>query len=520
MLATLHDLVGLALAMGAWVLPRHIAGAGRSQPAALALDAAPVAGIAALLFLAAGRPLFTGATVFSLGAGFAFAERTTRETLREPILFTALSELPQLFTHPWLYLPFAGTGTVIGGAVAAVASGIGLFVFEPVVIAPRPVLALVLFVVIAAAVAAIMREPLLSLAAHGLRRLHPAGEPFSDAAALGPIAMLITHGIIARAERRVRRASLAAPGVVDRVETTARPIILVQCESFFDARRLLPMLPPDLLPGYDAACRRGEGFGRFEVPAWGANTTRAEFAVLTGIAEDALGFDRFNPHHALARAPISSQVRRLREAGYRTICLHPFDRRFFRRDRVMPALGFDCFLGREVLGGSRSPPYFPDPDLAEPILRLVDSMGPRVFIFTITMGNHGPWLAGTRPLDPGIAALFDPREVPQGGELLRYLDGLCRSDKLLQFLIAGLERRHSDTLLAWYGDHLPSLPRAFRHFGVDDWRSDYAIWSAGAGPSHRRDLAAWQLGRLVVDMVLRPHAPSLADGVVREEVGA
>src|SRR4051794_21123617 len=138
---------------------------------------------------------------------------------------------------------------------------------------------------------------------------------------------------------------------------------------------------------------------------------RAEFAVLTGIPETALGYDRFNPYYALARLPIESQVWRLRRAGYRTLCLHPFDRRFFRRDLAMPALGFERFLGRETLGGARRPPYQSDPELAGHILRMLDADGPRTFIFAITMGNHGPWLADGPTLDPAVAALFDPAAV-------------------------------------------------------------------------------------------------------------
>ena len=117
--------------------------------------------------------------------------------------------------------------------------------------------------------------------------------------------------------------------------------------------------------------------GRLHVPGWGANTMRTEFAVLTGIPESALGYDRFNPYYGLARVPIELQVWRLRRAGYRTICLHPFDRRFFRRDLAMPALGFERFLGRETLGGARRPPYQSDPELAGHILRTLDAEGPR-----------------------------------------------------------------------------------------------------------------------------------------------
>ena len=112
-----------------------------------------------------------------------------------------------------------------------------------------------------------------------------------------------------------------------------------------------------MLAGF-AACRASSALsGRLHVPGWGANTMRTEFAVLTGIPESALGYDRFNPYYGLARVPIGSQVWRLRRAGYRTICLHPFDRRFFRRDLAMPALGFERFLGRETLRRAARPPY-------------------------------------------------------------------------------------------------------------------------------------------------------------------
>ena len=186
--------------------------------------------------------------------------------------------------------------------------------------------------------------------------------------------------------------------------------------------------------------RRRPGSGGSPCRA-GARTRCAPIRRLTGIPDAELGYDRFNPYYALARTPIESHVWRLRRAGYRTICLHPFDRRFFRRDLAMPALGFEHFLGRETLGGRWTPPYYPDPDLARDILRVVDREGPETFIFAITMGNHGPWLAKGPPIDPDIAALFDPHDIPDGACLLRYLDGLKRSDAMLQILIGELERR-------------------------------------------------------------------------------
>ena len=168
--------------------------------------------------------------------------------------------------------------------------------------------------------------------------------------------------------------------------------------------------------------------------------------------------------------------------------MHPFDRRFYRRDRAMPALGFDEFLGRETLGGSRTPPYMSDPDLARHALRVLDEVGPRSLIFAVTMGNHGPW----------------PRK---GAEMACYLDGLAQSDAMLRILIDGLEQRRADAVLGFYGDHLPSLPRSFAALGFDDWRSDYAIWTQGGEP-HRQDLAAHELGRLVAYLALARREPA------------
>ena len=85
----------------------------------------------------------------------------------------------------------------------------------------------------------------------------------------------------------------AGPGRLGK--PAAVPIIIVQCELFFDARRLSPAIPPELLAGFAACCASSAQFGRLIVPGWGANTMRAEFAVLTGIPESELGYDRFNP---------------------------------------------------------------------------------------------------------------------------------------------------------------------------------------------------------------------------------
>ncbi|MBV9828139.1 MAG: LTA synthase family protein [Alphaproteobacteria bacterium] len=500
----LHLAAGIGLVGIGWLIPRRVAQSPIRLRPALLLDTAPFILGAGWGALTTARPLFTGVIALALGAGFALADDTMRKTLREPVVFSEAVELPQVFTHPHLYLPFAGPGLVIGGAIAAALAAFALLLLETPLWPPHPFAGAIGVVLAVLLLWRAAYEPLLGAMANLLRRVRPTGEAFADASRLGPFAMLIVHAAIARSERDARRQKLAAPAIIFSGDAAGGgPIVLVQCESFFDARRLSPQIRSDLLPAFDACCAGAAAHGRLQVPGWGANTMRAEFAALSGLPEKALGYDRFNPYYALARTRLETQVWRLRRAGYRTICLHPFDRRFFRRDLCMPAMGFDQFLCRETLGGSRSPPYMSDPELAGQILRvLAGSDGPRVFLFAITMGNHGPWTTAGPKLDPALAGLRDASDIPGGAVLLRYLEGMRRSDDMLGILLEGTARHRSPVTLGFYGDHLPSLGPVFDHFGFTEPHVDYAIWP-GVGPTERSDLPVHELGRRVIGLALR-----------------
>ncbi len=342
------------------------------------------------------------------------------------------------------------------------------------------------------AVWSLTRQPLTERIAAGLKDWGLSGDPAQDAARLGLLAMLFAHGMIARAERPSRRSSTmsAVPQTPARMREDSGPLIVVQSESFFDARRLHPAVPRNLLPAYDAFRASALQWGNLAVPGWGANTMRTEFAALTGLTELELGFDRFNPYHAFARRPVHSLASRLRHSGYRTVCVHPFDRRFFRRDLAMANLGFDAFLGPEAfVGATRSGRYVTDIEVARRILEVLRSEGPRVFIFAITMENHGPWVdAAEGPQDryPELAGL------PHAGALQQYLDGLRAADRMLELLARDLQRIERG-VLAFYGDHLPSLPSVFDALGFEDSRTDYFIWRPEGCSARHCDLFAHQL---------------------------
>jgi phosphoglycerol transferase MdoB-like AlkP superfamily enzyme len=242
---------------------------------------------------------------------------------------------------------------------------------------------------------------LLDRCANAFLRRGATADPVQDAKALGPLTMHLAYALIARAERSRRRAAVSplATKSTPRSSSSARaPVVVVQCESFFDPRRLHPAVPADLLPVFDDCRASGIQHGRLGVLGFGANSVRTEFAVLSGLTESAIGFDRFNPYLCFARAPVRSLAWRMRAQGYRTICVHPFDPRFYRRDQVMRNLGFDVFLSGEAFSGAvRVGPYVSDVEVAQRVAEILWDEGPNVFVFAITMENHGPWRAAREP---------------------------------------------------------------------------------------------------------------------------
>jgi hypothetical protein len=457
---------------------RHRAGAGRARPPAwvVALDAAPLLIGAALFAGLTARPLFGAIVVAVLAAGLALADGVKRRVLREPVVFADRAELVELVRHPEFYVPFAGTATVAAGAVAAIALAGGVAWLVPPVWrwSPWPPLAAV--AVAAAGLALPGWPPLTRWLRARYAALAPSRDPDVDAARWGMLACFAIHATLARAERPARRA---APAVLRQPRGTRRgPVLMVQLESFCDPRGRHPAVPADLLPGLDACRDAAAAWGRLDVPCWGANTVRTEFAALTGLGADRVGLDRFNPYERFARSPVDSVAWRMRAAGRRAICLHPFDKRFYGRHRAMPALGFERFIGPEAFAGAaRAGGHVSDADLATKAAEILAECGPDLFLFVISVGNHGPWLADRGaedawPAPPGLA------DVADAAALRRFLGGLRRTDQVFPILTRALRDADAPGLLLAYGDHQPSLPGLF---AAGDPATDYVLWDAEPG---------------------------------------
>lgn len=439
------------------------------------------------------RPFNAAANVLALQLFLVLVNNAKYHSLREPFIFQDFEYFTDALRHPRLYLPFLGAGRALV-AILAVSAAVyaGLALEEPVLAAPFSNLwfgqvSLMLFVGLAVAWSGNLGGAKLTF------------DPATDLQQLGLFSSLWHYG---RAESQLvdaKKLPVRLLPPAPRANGQLPHIVVVQSESFFDARRLFPGIRRSLLKEFDQISEVSCHAGRLAVPAWGANTVRSEFEFLSGQDSDSLGIHRFNPYRKLARQSLPTLAKALQSLGYRTLCLHPYPGSFYRRGSVMPLLGFDEFIDSSGFEGAATyGPYVSDHALLE---RVKASLGERdtpTFIFVITMENHGPlhW----EKVAPGdVERLYDSPPPANCDDLTVYLRHLCNADHMIGGLRRHLEGLSRQSLFCFYGDHVPIMPNVYSALNAEEHMTDYFLWNSCHTPmATRTDLAAKDLAPLIL----------------------
>ncbi|WP_321901625.1 LTA synthase family protein [Burkholderia cenocepacia] len=502
---TLTATIALSFAVDAIAVPRAPL---RRPLLSSVLHIAAVLFVFDLVFAATCRPLFSTCASLALVGLVAAVSNAKYESLREPFVFTDLSLFSQLFSHPRLYLPFLSVGKVV-------AIGVGILLVIAGFVVERPVhrgsVAIAWFAVALPFALAVLVAARLSLTL----------DPDADQRRHGFFAVFVAYllnGLRPATFRKFRE--IVAAGSFATGKRNRRPdVIVIQSESFFDARRLGDAVVPGLFARFDNARREAVWYGEMTVPAWGANTMRTEFAVLTGTESFSLGYARFYPY-AFVRNKIASLASWFDRCGYDTVAIHPYYADFFGRKRVFPLLGFTRFLDiRHFASASRAGPYVADAAVSESIIAELEGAGddrPR-FIFAMTMENHGP-LHLEQVLPGDSSSRHTLGEDASWRDLTAYLRHIENADAMIGRLLDHLRSSDRETVVCFYGDHVPALPHVFDKLGVSPQTSDYFIWrNYGTDTPECRNLAAEELGAALLHVVQddgnraeQPHASEKA----------
>lgn len=383
----------------------------------------------------------------ALMALFAVASNAKRMMLGEPLSFSDLALLAAMARHPGFYLTALSSVQLAAGGVGTLCLALALTTLFVPDAAPH----LVGFGVTIGAVLALV----MLMRSRACQALAHTPDLDADLARHGLVAVLLLYWLRWRETPNpppspyavvVPTRAADATDVAHHDRRAACDLVLViQCESFADPVALTGN-PADALPGLARARRLAVQWGDLQVSGFGAYTMRTEYGVLFGRSEAALGFRRYDPFLTARGEASYALSARFGALGYQCLFVHPHDLRFYGRDRLMPAIGFDRLIGEPAFpaaapGKGR---YVEDRAVAAVLRDVLDQTPDPAFVYTVTMENHGPWR------DERIAGL--------PGGLDAYLHHLRNSDAMLTDLIDHLTATKRSALLVFFGDHRPSIP--------------------------------------------------------------
>ena len=257
-------------------------------------------------------------------------------------------------------------------------------------------------------------------------------------------------------------------------------IVVVLAEAFADPRALGIVVEPNPLPGYDDAVRRSVYFGRASVPVYGGWTIRSEYSLVTGINLASFSNSIANPNATLVCPATHSLPKHLKKLGYRTVMIHPHNRRFYGRGKACPSLGFDDFLDeRSFADAPREGLYVSDAAVTTRVVEELRRADRPTFLFCVTMENHGPWNQKTPP--PMAPFTVRPELSPAShSAFAQYLHHLHSADQMIRRLTDMVASADRPTIVLVVGDHLPALTDLYREVGCAMYGSKGTPWPATA----------------------------------------
>ena len=303
--------------------------------------------------------------------------------------------------------------------------------------------------------------------------------------------------------------------ITDKVDSTkqettvtkddAPNIICVLLESFCDPDEIKFLhYNDDPIPTFHKL-EENSSTGYLTVPVVGAVTANSEFEVLTGMSIQYFGTGEYPYKTILKKTDCESTAADLASIGYGTHAVHNNGGNFYSRVNAFSMMGFDTFTSKELMNIQTYTPngsWATDDILVDETIKTLDSTPNQPdFTYTITVGTHGDY--------PKEQVIENPKYTANGAfdeetknQWTYYINQLNEVDTFMADLIDKVSKRDENTVIVFFGDHLPTMGLQDSDMRSGDiYKTKYVTWNNMGLEKQDADLYAYQLMASITNSV-------------------
>ncbi len=274
-------------------------------------------------------------------------------------------------------------------------------------------------------------------------------------------------------------------------------IITVLLESFIDPTEVNYLnLSADPIPNFRELTKNYTS-GHLTVPVVGAGTANTEFEILTGMNMQYFGTGEYPYKTILKQTDCESIASDLSKIGYGTHVVHNNGGNFYSRANAFSMMGFDSFTSKELMNIQEYTPLgsWPTDDiLIDETIKALDATKDQPdFVYTITVQGHGDYPKDKILTNPEIT-VSGAEDEEADNQWEYYVNMIHEVDKFVGNLITALDERGEDTIVVFFGDHLPSLGLSDSDMATGDtFKTRYATWNNMGLAKEDADLTSYEL---------------------------
>ncbi len=193
--------------------------------------------------------------------------------------------------------------------------------------------------------------------------------------------------------------------------------------------------------------------GTLHVSVCGGNTANTEYEFLTGNTMAFLPSGSI-PYQQYVKQETPSLASYLASLGYATYAVHPYNASGWNRNTVYPLLGIETFYSlKDFVDPTYIRNYVSDESSFDRIIEIYEQKEENqpVFIFNVTMQNHGSYTSSYENFTPDITV-----EGTSSYALWQYLSLLKVTDAQFEELTAYFAQQEEPVMIIFFGDHQPA----------------------------------------------------------------